>query len=117
MPNSKSIAALMGPALVAITLSEALNLRIWTTSIPSLIYLNGTLLFVAGLAVVRAHNFWTRGWPVVVTLMGWLAILAGLFRMFVPQAQQGGENAPTYAVIATLFAIGCFLTFRAYARK
>lgn len=117
MSNSRTIAGLIGPALIAITLSEALNLRIWAASIPAVVYLNGTLLVVAGLAVVRVHNFWTRGWPVVVTLMGWLALLGGLFRMFVPQAQQGGENIPTYVVIATLFAIGCFLTFKAYGRK
>ena len=49
-----------------------------------LIYLNGTLLFVAGLSIVRAHNQWKADWPVLVTLMGWFAIVGGLFRMFDP---------------------------------
>jgi hypothetical protein len=35
---------------------------------------------------------------------------SGLYRMFFPSAPQGGENVPTYAVIAGLFSIGCLLT-------
>jgi hypothetical protein len=48
------------------------------------VYLSGTLLFVAGLAIVRAHNSWTPGWPVLITLVGWIAMLAGLGRMAAP---------------------------------
>lgn len=117
MMDSKAIAGVMGPALIAITLSEAPNLRIWTSAAPSLIYLNGTLLFVAGVAVVRAHNIWIWKWPVVVTVLGWLAMLAGLYRLFLPNAPQGGENAATYAVITGLFAAGCFLSAQAYLTK
>src|ERR1039458_1260312 len=51
-------------------------------------YLVGILLFVAGLAIVRAHNRWIRGWPVLVTLVGWAAIFGGLFRMLAPEAQR-----------------------------
>jgi len=116
MTNSKQIAGLIGPTLVALTISEALNLHIWATNIPPVTYLNGLLSFVAGLAIVRAHNRWTRSWPVMVTLAGWCVILLGLYRMFAPEAQQGGENIPTYAVIVVIFAIGIVLTFKAYSR-
>jgi cation transport ATPase len=117
MTNSKHIAGLIGPTLIALTISEAMNLHIWATNIAPVTYLNGLLLFVAGLSIVRAHNRWTRSWPVMVTLVGWCVILLGLFRMFAPEAQQGGENIPTYAVIIVLFAIGIFLTFKAYSRE
>jgi predicted phage tail protein len=77
-----------------------MNLRIWTTSAePSItlvpvLYLNGTLLFVAGLSIVRVHNRWIGGWPVLLTLMGWLAMLGGLIRMIAPvSAQQAAHNS------------------------
>jgi hypothetical protein len=52
---------------------------------------------------------------VLVTLVGWATILLGGFRMVAPEARQGGPNAPTFAVIALLFAVGLILTFRGYA--
>ena len=114
MSTSKRIAGIVGPTLIAVTVSETINLGIWKTSLPQVTYLNGMVFFVAGLSIVRAHNRWLRGWPVVLTLVGWLAMAGGLFRMFAPQAPQGGENAPTYAVIAVILAAGIFLTIKAY---
>jgi uncharacterized membrane protein YhaH (DUF805 family) len=122
MTNSKRIAGLLGPTLIAIAITEAMNLRVFETFIgPALapfVYLNGTLLFVAGLAIVRAHNRWNGGWPVLVTLMGWLAMLGGLIRMIAPvSAQQVGQHtAVVYAMLFVLLAIGIFLTFKAYGR-
>jgi uncharacterized membrane protein HdeD (DUF308 family) len=123
MTNSKRIAGLLGPTLIAVTISEAMNLRIWTTSAgPSLapfVYLNGTLLFVAGLSIVRVHNRWTGVWPVLVTLIGWLAILGGLIRMIAPvSAQRTGQNTTAvFALLIVLLAIGIFLTVKAYGRE
>ena len=122
--NSKRIAGLLGPATIAITLSEATNLRIWTSNIgPSVnlapvVYLNGTLLFVAGLSIIRAHNYWGRDWPVLVTLMGWLVMLGGLIRMFAPVSGQYFRlnTAAMYTLIIVLLAVGFFLTFKAYSR-
>jgi hypothetical protein len=112
--SSKQIAGLLGPTLVALTASESMNLHIWKTNLAPVTYLNGLFLFVAGLSIVRAHNRWTRTWPVTVTLVGWAVLLGGLFRMFAPEARQGGEDTPTYAVIAAGFACGVFLTIKAY---
>ena len=47
-----------------------------------MVYLSGALMFVTGLAVVRAHNLWVRNWTVLVTLTGWFFLLLGLLRMF-----------------------------------
>jgi hypothetical protein len=117
MANSKNIAGLIGPTLMALALSEALNLHIWATNIAPVTYLNGTLLFIAGLSIIRAHNVWTHGWPVAVTLTGWVVILLGLFRMLAPQAQQLTENDAAYVMFAVLFAFGVFLTIKAYNRR
>ena len=119
--NSKQLAGLIGPSLIAITISETMNYHIWANNIAPVIHLNGALLFVAGLSIVRAHNHWVRGWPVMVTLVGWFAILVGLFRMFAPELYlQGVQNTQnTSAVIAgtmIVLAIGIFLTFKAYGR-
>ena len=117
MTNSKHIAGLIGPTIMALAMSEAINLHIWANNVAPVTYLNGTLLFVAGLSIIRAHNRWTVGWPVMVTLVGWVAILGGLFRMFAPEAQQAGQNSFTYALLMVLFAFGTFLTFKAYRRE
>lgn len=112
--SSKRVAGLVGPALIVIAISETVNLDIWKTNDPRLTYLNGTFLFVGGLAIVRAHNVWVRAWPVLLTLVGWLAMAIGLFRMFAPRATVGGENALTYVVIAAVCAVGVVLTIQAY---
>ena len=67
MANSKHIAGLLGPILIAISITESINLDIFANTSAHLVYLNGTLLFVAGLAIVRGHNQWTTRWPVLVT--------------------------------------------------
>jgi len=76
------------------------------------------LLFVAGLAIVRAHNHWTRGSPVLITLVSWFALLAGLGRMVAPVlAQQAGQNTiAVYASLIALLAIGVVLSFKSYRR-
>ncbi|HET7479505.1 MAG TPA: hypothetical protein VFJ72_08340 [Rubrobacteraceae bacterium] len=115
MADSRRLAGLIGPTMLVLGVSEAVNFRIWETNVAPLIYLNGLLLFVAGLSIVRVHNLWMRGWPVMVTLVGWVAVLGGLFRMFAPEVQQAGQNAPTTIITASLVgAIGLFLTFKAY---
>ena len=114
---SRQIAGLVGPTLMAITISEGMNFRIWAANIAPLIYLNGGLLFVAGLSIVRVHNRWTRGWPVLVTLVGWGTLLGGLFRMFFPEAGQIRRKAPLFALLAVLFGAATVLTFEAYGRE
>jgi len=67
IPSSKSIAALVGPTLLAVSASEALNLRIWSAAGAPIVHLNGCLLFVAGLSIIREHNVWSLRWPVALT--------------------------------------------------
>ena len=122
--SSKSvrIAGLLGPTLIALTVTEWINLGVFLDAIgPTFgphVYLNGTLLFIAGLAIVRAHNRWVRAWPVLITIVGWFAMLAGLGRMAAPvAAQRAGQSALTlYGSLILLFTIGFVLTVKAYSR-
>ena len=119
MAQSKQVAALLGPSLIAVSITESINFDIFTNTSAHLVYLNGTLLFVAGLAIVRSHNRWTARWPVLITLMGWVFLLVGLVRMIAPVSTQQAVQYPTAVLALTflLFVIGSILTFNAYRRE
>ena len=116
MTDSQRIAGLLGPTLVAISVSEGINLHIWTNIAPPVVYMSGTLLFVAGLSIVRIHNRWVFGWPVLVTVIGWLALLGGLVRMFVPGLAHTQNTALLIPLLTVLFIIGLVLTLKAYGK-
>jgi hypothetical protein len=116
-PISVSIARIVGPVLVALGVTEALNIDVFAGIAPSVVYLNGTILFVAGVAILQAHNRWSAGWPVLVTLVGWVLVLGGLYRMIAPTAPQLSRGPVTYGVLATLTAMGVFLTYKAYGPR
>jgi hypothetical protein len=118
MANSKNIAGLLGPSLMALSASEAANVNVWASDTPAGIYLNGALLFVAGLAIVRAHNVWERDWTFMVTVMGWSALVIGLLRMFAPDFHLREAQHFSGLVELTLpFMAGAFLTYHAYRRR
>lgn len=83
--SSHRIARLTGPALLVISLAESRNAHIWATSSAPTVFLNGSVIFVSGLAIVQNHNIWCRGWPVLVTLVGWGGVSLGMLRMLVPE--------------------------------
>ncbi|MFZ4800333.1 MAG: hypothetical protein ACOYMA_22780 [Bacteroidia bacterium] len=114
MIHSRQLAQIIGPTLSVMTLAEMINLSIWENKIPSVTFLNGALLFVAGVSIIRVHNFWVSSWIVLITLVGWFVLISGLLRMFFPNANQGGENMPTYSFLTVLFLIGLFLTLKGY---
>ena len=122
MQNSKPIAGLVGPTLVTILVSEfpLVQPHLYDTQIPPVVYLSGTLMFVAGLAIVRSHNHWALDWTVLVTLSGWFFLLLGLFRMFAAGIYQRGSANTSAAVFVALEAIflvfALIMTFKAYIR-
>lgn len=114
MIHSRQLAQIIGPTLSLMTISEMINLSIWESNIPGVTYLNGVLLFVGGIAIIRVHNFWVRSWIILITLIGWITILLGVFRMFFPTAKQASENFSTNLLLTILFLIGLFLTLKGY---
>ena len=90
MANSKTLAGLIGPTLIALAAALLINLGSISTLVesvsrdPALVLVSGVLSFVAGLAVVRVHNYWAGDWAVLVTILGWLLLVGGLVRILFP---------------------------------
>ena len=122
VPSSKRIATLVGPTIVAMTISEfpLVQPHLYDSQIPPVVYLSGTLMFVGGLAIVRAHNHWARDWTVLVTLSGWFFLALGLLRMFAAGFYQRGSAQTSSTVFmvleSVLLLIGLILTFKGYSR-
>lgn len=117
MVESRQLAGLIGPTMVALGATEALNIRMFEGQIEPVVYLNGAILFVVGLALIRAHNRWTWSWPTLITLTGWVLLLGGLYRMIAPEAPQARADATAYALFAILIVVGLFLTYKGYVLK
>jgi hypothetical protein len=114
MDNSKVLAKVIGPSICVMSLSEMVNLQIWTKAVPSVTYLNGIILFITGLYVIRIHNSWRTDWTVLVTLAAWVGMALGLFRIFFPEAEQAGNSMATYVLLMFLFSVGLILTWKSY---
>src|SRR5262249_16572885 len=123
MPNSKGIAGLVGPTMIAMLVSEfpVVQPHLYDAQIPPVLYLSGVLMFVAGLAIVRTHNHWAPDWTVLVTLTGWFALALGLFRMFAAGLYQRGSATTSGTVFMVLegffLVVGLVITFKAYASR
>src|SRR6476659_755834 len=91
--------------------------HLYDAQIPPVVYLSGTLMFVAGLAIVRVHNRWAANWTVLVTLTGWFFLCLGLFRMFAAETyQRSSARASTTVFIAAegiLLALAMTMTYKA----
>jgi hypothetical protein len=71
MTNSRQLGGLIGPTMLALGATEALNLDMFAGQTAPVVYLDGTILFVVGLALLRSHNLWTWNWPILITLTAW----------------------------------------------
>jgi uncharacterized membrane protein HdeD (DUF308 family) len=120
--NSRQIAGLVGPTLLAMLVSEfpLVQPHLYVSQIPPVVYLSGVLMFVAGLAVVREHNRWARNWTVLVTLTGWFLLFLGLIRMFAAsQYQQTAAGISSMALMVLegiLVVVAVVLTYQGYRR-
>lgn len=121
MTNSKRIAGLLGPAMIAVITSEfpLVQPHLYDAQIPPVVYLSGVLMFVGGLAIVRAHNRWAADWTVLVTLSGWFLLALGLFRMFAAgryQVASANTSATSFMILeGMLLVVGLVITFKAYS--
>jgi hypothetical protein len=123
MPDSKRIAGLVGPTIVAMLVSEfpLVQPHLYDAQIPPVVYLSGTLMFVGGLAILRAHNHWARDWTVLVTLSGWFFLALGLIRMFAASSYQraSASTSPWVFMLSEglLLVVALIMTYKAYSRK
>jgi uncharacterized membrane protein HdeD (DUF308 family) len=120
--NSRQLAGLVGPTLVAMIVSEfpLVQPHLYDSQAPPVVYLSGVLMFVAGLAVVRVHNVWARNWTVLVTLTGWFFLLLGLLRMFAAsqyhQAAAGASSTLFMVLEGVLLVVALVITYQGYRR-
>jgi len=95
--------------------------HLYDSQIPPVVYLSGTLFFVAGLAIVRAHNIWVRAWPVLITATGWLFVVLGLIRMFAAgqyrQASSQARSSFFMVFEGTLLLVALVITYFGYRRE
>jgi len=95
--------------------------HLYDNQIPPVVYLSGVLMFVAGLAVVRAHNLWVRNWAVLITLTGWFFLLLGLVRMFAAsqyrQAAAGTSSTVFMLLEGGLLVIALVITYQGYRHR
>jgi uncharacterized membrane protein HdeD (DUF308 family) len=129
MANSKTIAGLIGPTLIALAAALLINLGSISALVepvthdPAIVLISGVLSFVAGLAIVRVHNHWTRDWAALVTILGWLLLIGGLVRMLSPiwlagMAATLSQNTRFIAGEAVvLLTIGTYLSYKAYTSR
>ncbi|WP_419914335.1 hypothetical protein [Hoeflea sp.] len=117
MNHSQRFAAVLGPALVVATTSETINLHIWETIDPTVVYLDGLFLLIAGLVVTTNHNRWQLDAGLLVTVTGCMLVLAGAYRMYFPTAPQLDPDPATYLFIAVLCMLGLALSLFAFAMR
>src|SRR5271165_5565680 len=122
METTETIAGLIGVAIL-INRGSFPAIAESVSRDPALILLSGMLSFVAGLAIVRAHNRWAWSWPLIVTVVGWLFILGGLVRLLFPTwlaGVAGGLGRSTGVLLAeaiVFLLVGAFLSYKAYGRE
>jgi hypothetical protein len=118
----RSVSPTLRPTITAMVASEfpLVQPHLYDAQIPPVVYLSGVLMFVGGLAIVRAHNRWARDWTLLVTMSGWFFLILGLFRMFAASSYlRGAANAGRVVFMVLegiLLVLGLFMTFKAYSR-
>lgn len=120
MADSRRTAGLTGPTLVALLAAESplVQPHPCDLQIPPVVYPSGGLMFVAGLAVVRAHNLWAQDWNVLVTLTGWFLLILGLVRMFAAEQYRRAAAGTGSEILPLLegmpLVVAAIITYRAY---
>jgi hypothetical protein len=80
---------------------------------PSVPWIAGIFMGIAGLYLVLIHNVWVGDWKVIlVTLFSWLILLKGIFYMFWPTKTSGlikSFNSWAVPVGVVLIIVGAIL--------
>lgn len=91
---------------------------------PPVLYVLGSAVTVAGLAIVLQHNRWSGLAAVLVTLIGWAALVKGLlFLLFPPNGASGiglwgvPYERFYYADVAIAFALGSYLAYYGFTAR
>jgi len=91
MELSISIARVMGPLLVIVSLGLLLNMKRYQSLISdffkneALIFLSSFIALAVGLILVMKHNYWVASWEVLVTVLSWIILLKGALAILFPE--------------------------------
>jgi len=128
MQTSIFLARLLGPVVLVLGLSLAINHAIYAKMAAefvesrSLVYLAGTIALTGGLAIVLSHNVWTADWRIIITLMGWVAVCAGVMRLMFPDIVKRmgrnmfGNSRPILITGIVWIVLGAILSYAGYLR-
>jgi len=126
MDKSIFLAQFIGPYIIVIGIGLLFNFKVYQKIMEdffknaALVYVTGLLTFVAGLAIVLAHNRWGWDWYIMITLFGWNVLIKGVWLVIFP-----GSSAKMAALFVkhrksvvipwvVMLAIGILLTYRGY---
>ena len=92
---------------------------------PSMMFILGAIMLVAGLAMVLAHNIWSGGvLAVIVTLVGWMTLIKSLFFLFLPPEMEAGfflgqlhYRQLFYMYTAISLVLGVYLTYGGFKSR
>ena len=114
MDISFQLAGILGPILIALSVTEYKNFKIWQEIQPTVVYLNGLLFFTGGIVIIRIHSIWSLNWAIVITIFGWVLSLLGLYRMVSPTGKQVEKSTVANLLFLLMFVLGVFLSIKAY---
>ena len=117
MDLSRRLARIIGPTLVVLAITEWANLEFLMGNAPGVVYLNGTLLFAAGIGVVQSHNRWSLRWPLTVTMSGWAMLAGGLYRMTSPGGLQASRGLGAFILLVVILLFGMTMSWQGYRRR
>jgi hypothetical protein len=92
---------------------------------PSMMFVLGAIMLVAGLAMVLAHNIWSGVvLAVIVTLVGWITLIKSLFFLFLPPEMEAGlflgqlhYRQLFYMYTAISLVLGVYLTYGGFKSR
>jgi hypothetical protein len=114
MSLSEGIARILGPVLTVLPVTEGINLQAFAGNPAPVVFLNGTLLFTGGVAILQATSDWRTLWSRLVAFAGLIMIFVGLYRMGWPSGAQAIEGVGVYFGLTMLFLLGLGFTWRGY---
>ena len=131
LPRTLFLSRLIGLYCILVALSMITHKQVTLESVtavlrdPSMMFVLGAIMLVAGLAMVLAHNIWSRGaLAVIVTLVGWMTLIKSLFFLFLPPEmearlflEQLHYRHLFYMYTAISLVLGVYLTYGGFKSR
>jgi len=91
MEFSMTLARVIGPVLVLVSLGALLNMKRFMGMVndflknEALMFYAGVVHLVLGLVLVMKHNYWVGSWEVIITILVWLVLVKGALIVVFPE--------------------------------